>query len=259
MKSNDPTEVVNHFEKSAKTYSYAYNNETVESYGFNIRKKIVTNFLAPYCGRTLDIGCGPGIMVDVLRSRVEKYVGIDPAESMIGECLRKCPRDQRLSFEIGRVENINAECNYFDTSLCLGVLEYVPNDRLALKELIRVTKTNGTIIITLPNRKSPCRIWRRLLYVPVRRYVRYYLLKKTIPMDELIVHREYIFRNYELILEKYNCIVDKVSYYNFQIVPSPFDKWFKKIDLKLLHNLEKLSSTRFDWFGTGMVLKIIKL
>ena len=45
--------------------------------------------------------------------------------------------------------------DFFDTIIADGVLEHVPNDSESLKELYRVLKTGGTLVIScLPNRYS---------------------------------------------------------------------------------------------------------
>jgi len=259
MRVDDPVAIVDHFEKSAGTYARAYEGQTIASYAFNIRRSIVAEFLPKHCGQTLDIGCGPGVMVDLLETRVEKYLGVDPADSMIQECVRQYSKHPKLSFQVGRIERINEADNRFDTSICMGVLEYLADDRTALKELIRVTKPSGTIIITLPNRKSPYRIWRRLIYVPLRHYIKRALFKKAIPESELILHREYSFHSVESILTKYACKVEGCAYYNFQMIPSPLDKWLGNVDLRLARFLQRLSACPLGWLGTGMVLKLTKL
>lgn len=258
MSSNKQTQVVKHFEESAKTYAKAYEGNTSEAYGFNVRKRIVSRCLPVNCGKTLDIGCGPGIMVDVLLPKIELYKGIDSADTMIKECQKKYSGNPQLSFEISQAEHINVESGFFDTVICMGVIEYVFDDRVPIKEISRVTRKGGTVIITLPNKWSPYRVWRRVLYVPLRHFIKYTLCQKEMPLGEQIVHREYTYRNFKSILKEYNLYVECVSYYDYHMLPSPLDKKFSRLNLRLIYKLERLSASCLKWLGTGMVIKIIK-
>lgn len=51
---------------------------------------------------------------------------------------------------VSDIANIPVEDNSFDAVLCTEVLEHVPNPNAALRELIRVTKRGGKLILTTP-------------------------------------------------------------------------------------------------------------
>ena len=46
--------------------------------------------------------------------------------------------------------SIQFEDNYFDTIICCHVLEHIPDDVTALKELFRVVKPGGSVLIQVP-------------------------------------------------------------------------------------------------------------
>ena len=53
--------------------------------------------------------------------------------------------------------NLPFESNTYDLILCNHVLEHIPNDKLAMKEIYRVLKQGGTAILQVPldeNRKK---------------------------------------------------------------------------------------------------------
>ena len=52
--------------------------------------------------------------------------------------------------EIIDIQNIPYEDNYFDLIYCSHILEHVPDDRKAMKELYRVLKPGGTTLILVP-------------------------------------------------------------------------------------------------------------
>ena len=55
------------------------------------------------------------------------------------------------------IQNINLRSDTFDLILCNHVLEHIPDDRKAMRELARILKPKGLAILTIPG------IWRRKL------------------------------------------------------------------------------------------------
>ena len=51
---------------------------------------------------------------------------------------------------VGDIWDIKEQNDFFDVVLCTEVLEHVPRPQDALKELIRVLRPGGTLIITVP-------------------------------------------------------------------------------------------------------------
>jgi SAM-dependent methyltransferase len=50
----------------------------------------------------------------------------------------------------GGISNIDHDSDYFDIIICCHVLEHVPDDRKAMKELFRVLKPKGQAILQVP-------------------------------------------------------------------------------------------------------------
>jgi SAM-dependent methyltransferase len=68
------------------------------------------------------------------------------------------PKARRVHYGIADVEFLPfCDCT-FDTVLCVGVLQYLGAPDAALKELARVTRSGGQVIITFPNRRSPLNV-----------------------------------------------------------------------------------------------------
>jgi SAM-dependent methyltransferase len=51
---------------------------------------------------------------------------------------------------VARVEEIPWEDGTFDLVTCLDVIEHTPDDVLSLRELMRVTRPGGTLVVTVP-------------------------------------------------------------------------------------------------------------
>ena len=54
---------------------------------------LTSRYLAPGC-KVLDLGCGTGLLLELLALQPEDYVGIDPSEKMLEELQRKFPEHE---------------------------------------------------------------------------------------------------------------------------------------------------------------------
>jgi SAM-dependent methyltransferase len=86
-----------------------------------------------------DIGCGEQPMRKHIESLGGQYVGIDVTQNS----------KNNVSI-ISSITNIPLPENSLDVILCSEVLEHVSNTNEALKELSRLIKKNGKIIVTTP-------------------------------------------------------------------------------------------------------------
>jgi len=109
---------------------------------FRKKLKIVKEFLDKECKgkRILDVGCGEGILVEEYRKKGYDIEGVDP--------------NYESDFvKIGDVTDLEYEDNLFDVILLLDVLEHIPYDKqyIALKEIKRVLKNGGLLLMSVPN------------------------------------------------------------------------------------------------------------
>ncbi len=97
-------------------------------------------------GNLLDIGAGTGDFLYVAQKARWKTIGIEPSEKAKSIAIKK-----GVSF----ADNTDAlESHSFDVITMWHVLEHVPNLENQIKELKRLLKPTGTILIAVPNFKS---------------------------------------------------------------------------------------------------------
>ncbi|WP_026714712.1 class I SAM-dependent methyltransferase [Flavobacterium daejeonense] len=97
-------------------------------------------------GRILDIGAGTGDFLSVVKNDGWQTVGIEPSDRAKGIAIGK---------GIAFVENTTELENHsFDVITMWHVLEHVPDLNFQIKELKRLLKPNGTLIVAVPNFKS---------------------------------------------------------------------------------------------------------
>lgn len=97
-------------------------------------------------GRILDIGAGVGDFLSVCKNDGWETVGIEPSEKA-----KTIAKGKGVTF----VEHLSElEDHSFDIITMWHVLEHVPDLENQIKELKRLIKPNGTIIIAVPNFNS---------------------------------------------------------------------------------------------------------
>ncbi|MNS16801.1 bifunctional 3-demethylubiquinone-9 3-methyltransferase/ 2-octaprenyl-6-hydroxy phenol methylase [compost metagenome] len=104
------------------------------------------NSLQPDKGRILDIGAGTGDFLSVAKDDGWQTVGVEPSDKA-----KAIAKNKGVSFVEQTAE---LESHSFDVITMWHVLEHVPNLDNQIKELKRLLKTNGTLIVAVPNFKS---------------------------------------------------------------------------------------------------------
>lgn len=96
--------------------------------------------------RLLDVGCGTGALAFTAAGlmRRSEIVGIDSSATFI-EHARSQTHDPRITFEIGNALSLPYPDGSFDQCLCLLVIQLIPDIRLGLAEMRRVTRAGGSV------------------------------------------------------------------------------------------------------------------
>jgi ubiquinone/menaquinone biosynthesis C-methylase UbiE len=97
----------------------------------------------------LDVACGPGAFVLALAPRVDFARGIDLTEEMIRQARAFQLERQILNaaFDCGDAEQLPYPDAAFDLVSCQMSFHHMPKPELALKEIVRVTKPEGRVLL----------------------------------------------------------------------------------------------------------------
>jgi len=104
------------------------------------------NSLQPQKGRILDVGAGTGDFLSVAKNNGWQTIGVEPSEKA-----KEIAKNKGVSFVAATSE---LENHSFDVISMWHVLEHVPDLDKQIKELKRLLKPTGTLIIAVPNFKS---------------------------------------------------------------------------------------------------------
>src|ERR1700752_182804 len=146
--------VIQHFDKLSLTrdWSRLYASADGRTYHFHVRRSRVLELLPQKLGRVLDIGCGPGVMTEVVLDRGGVFDGLDLSPEMVREGQEKFGHLPGVHFAEGNIEALNAADTSYDQLICMAVIEYLKTPDVALAEIARVLKPGGITIITVPKR-----------------------------------------------------------------------------------------------------------
>ena len=119
-----------------------------------LRLNVVFKFIERYgCENFFDAGCADApVMLELLR-RGKVVRGVDFSETLVENgksLLSKHGFDPGLC-EIGDVTCLDEPNDTYDTILCLGVLPHIDRMDKAIKELVRITKPRGILILSFRN------------------------------------------------------------------------------------------------------------
>ena len=168
MKCSDKTvttlDSIKHF---FDAFSVTYENDILyKSLGTKFCSYIELKFIMDSCPqlkgkRVLDIGIGTGRISCLLLRMGATIHGIDISEKMM-EISKKRFKGKPVSFEIASLEDpLPFENDTFDCVVCIRVLKYVRNWRMAIKEISRVLRKNGDFLMDVPNSFSVAIIGKR--------------------------------------------------------------------------------------------------
>lgn len=118
------------------------------------RLKLMKPYIKSGADTLLDCGCGGGEYVYALRSEfsIESY-GIEYSAAKVKSSMPELVINNRVF--CGNIEMLPFTDESFDVVLINEVLEHVPNETTSLKEIYRVLKRGGTLIVFSPNRLYP--------------------------------------------------------------------------------------------------------
>ena len=105
--------------------------------------------------RVLDIGTGTGVVALEAAKAVGdrgKCIGIDLSEKMLSSAranARRANLVEQVEFKVMDAESLQFEPATFDVIVSLFALLHFPNPAIALKEMFRVLKPGGTLIVAV--------------------------------------------------------------------------------------------------------------
>ena len=178
-------EIRSYFDKDqTERMSYTTRQDAI---GFNYQEKCRWFFsqIRDIHGLVLDVGCNVGNLPFVCReyglsAAQVHFTGIDITEKSIN--VAKARNISGTTFQVGSALNIEFPDNTFDGVTCMEVIEHIPDQPTAMREITRVLKTNGILALSTPNAEcKPLLLEERLRFLACRM-----LGRKLVDKDSLL-------------------------------------------------------------------------
>ena len=135
----------NHFNKNAEEYNTSYDGMFVKCMYSEILDRVIQ--INPQ--KILDLGCGNGNILKLLAQKIDASLyGLDISENMISEAKKRLGNNAELT--VGEAENLPYSDDQFDAIICNASFHHYPNPVKALKEIKRILKKGGILILGDP-------------------------------------------------------------------------------------------------------------
>lgn len=263
MKKSDMENKTTYFNSVADNYSQRYHMNSPGGYEARVRKQRVMELLDKSGCRVLDIGGGPGIMVQELNDLGYEFWGVDASPRMIELCHKNFRHTKGVHFSVGNATDLEFSDGFFDLVICMGVIDRIEKYELAIKEMLRVVKKDGNLIITFPNIYSPFATWRAFVFYPtvnLLKSIYYFILRRPQPPTLLSsfvkLHSE---KDAVELVKKYDGKATDTVYFNFNLFLSPLDEIFPRLTVWATRRLEQCRFQRLRWLGSSFILKVKKI
>ena len=111
-----------------------------------VAREFLTWLAMPPSARWLDVGCGTGALSQTILAQAAPAAvhGIDPSEGYL-TLAREQVRDPRVHFEVGDARQLPVPTAAYDVVVSGLVLNFIPDLKAGMAEMVRVTKLDGTV------------------------------------------------------------------------------------------------------------------
>jgi SAM-dependent methyltransferase len=122
--------------------------ETSANVSFRVRLSRALDLLPHEASSVLDVGCGPAPLAPLVLERGARYVGVDIVQPMLLRARLREPRARLVRADFA----LPFKDATFDAVVALGFVEYLPDVGAAFREMRRVVRPQGTVVVSTPKR-----------------------------------------------------------------------------------------------------------
>lgn len=129
-----------------------------------LEQRLILDLMGDVTGaHVLDAGCGDGALICAVASRGAVATGVDPDPAMLAAARARADKDGiKVAFLDGRVERLPFPDASFDVVAAITVLCFVSDAAGALREMVRVLRPGGRLVLGELGRWSLWAAVRRL-------------------------------------------------------------------------------------------------
>jgi ubiquinone/menaquinone biosynthesis C-methylase UbiE/cbb3-type cytochrome oxidase subunit 3 len=115
------------------------------------RRNIILKLIGNHKGKIIaDVGCEEGYITKQIIDKAKKVYCVDIDAQILGKA-KKNINSKKASFIESDAQNINLPDSSVDIAVSTHVLEHLPDPAKGAKELFRIVKPEGKVVINVPN------------------------------------------------------------------------------------------------------------
>jgi SAM-dependent methyltransferase len=114
-----------------------------------LQVRAILSLLLPPAGRTLDMGCGTGDLLARLPASCSQRIGMDLSDKMFQR--KVFPGDEQIQFVQADACGTPFSDSAFDSIVSLGLIEYVWPELAVVREMRRLLRPGGQVVLCFPH------------------------------------------------------------------------------------------------------------
>lgn len=138
-------------EPSAVCEDLAFADEASRARFERFRERLLEKIAVPFRGDVLDVGCMDGRVSSGIARTARSVTGVDIAPSPIWNTLER----DGLRFVTADAQRLPFEDASFDLVIAGSMLHHASSPTRVIREMARVRRPGGTLVIIEPNRRNP--------------------------------------------------------------------------------------------------------
>ena len=159
---SDPGAVAERYDDWAGSY-----DDDLASWSYQAPAVVAETVLGrlPDAGSVLDVGCGTGLVGAALRARgfTGRLVGLDLSQASLDRARERASYDSLEQADLQ--QPLPLDDDSVDAVVCVGVMTYLPDVEAVWRELARVVRPEGLVVVTQredlwPERSCPAVVER---------------------------------------------------------------------------------------------------
>jgi len=135
----------------------------------SVTDTLLSQLPRPEPGAVLDLGCGPGNLLEKLRG--VRIVGVDISANLLDQARRRVARRAHVELLAADAQALPLAPSSFDRLVCSELLEHVLDPSRVIAEIHRVCRPGARVVFTVPNEKLINLTKRLVLALGLRKLV----------------------------------------------------------------------------------------
>jgi len=106
-----------------------------------------------------------------LLPKAKRVVGLDISGVALNRAKKFLQDRKEIELILGDAQNLRFDDNSFDVAICSEMLEHVPDPHSVIKELHRILKQDGNLVVSIPNESRIKQIMRIIKFFKFDRFL----------------------------------------------------------------------------------------